>query len=710
MGIDSLPPVSTFGRDFNYAMWSAGTTAMLCNVPWSADYRDIVKFDTSDLLDTYLSQNAGPVINFTGMTYAKPGMPVRVSLPFNACYAFNYLRVYNGSQPIDGDSPRVFYYFVSDVRYVAPNTTELVIQLDVWQTFNNFVEFGNCYIERGHIGIANENATDHNGRDYLTIPEGLDLGNEYVINETATSDIASINDANPDYWYDIIVATTVSFEGSGGTIDAPVLNTAGGSGFGGLPNGVEFYHFPNINQFRTFMHNLSDKPWVSQGIISVMIVPNIPADELITTTVSVVGGLQVAKLSDFKLKPRVMTGIAPQWRDRVNLGRYAGLRKFLTYPYTLVEMTYSGKPLVLKPECMPGDAFDYVKLIHLSLPDPRIVVYPYLYNNGGWQDPVYSASGDLITDNAEFLDMVTGIFNLPTFSVVNNSYMSYLASNKNSIAYQHDSADWSQQRALAGNALGFNQAGAGMSLSQNLTEQGVMAQTAGTALANQTATYQALQGGAGSLIGGAASGNPAGVAGGVLGAANQAAGLAIQVNQNNQQLAINTGLARGQNQAQVGTQGYMRDTNREYADFAARGDYQNTIAGINARVQDAKMLQPSTSGQIGGDAFNLSQYKWAVHFKVKTLQASAMAAIGEYWLRYGYAVNRFGQMPSNMAVMDRFTYWKLRETYIRSSRCPEGFRQTLRGIFEKGVTVWRNPSDIGTIDMADNHPLGGITL
>lgn len=44
----------------------------------------------------------------------------------------------------------------------------------------------------------------------------------------------------------------------------------------------------------------------------------------------------------------------------------------------------------------------------------------------------------------------------------------------------------------------------------------------------------------------------------------------------------------------------MRDTNRDYADFAARGDYANQIGAINAKVQDATLIQPTTSGQVMG--------------------------------------------------------------------------------------------------------------
>ncbi|MDG4869752.1 hypothetical protein P8631_17340, partial [Guyparkeria sp. 1SP6A2] len=65
--------------------------------------------------------------------------------------------------------------------------------------------------------------------------------------------------------------------------------------------------------------------------------------------------------------------------------------------------------------------------------------------------------------------MTTGVNNLPMFSVTNNSYLAFMASNAHSIAYQHDSANWSQQKALTANQLGYDQSSAGLDLQQSLT-------------------------------------------------------------------------------------------------------------------------------------------------------------------------------------------------------------------------------------------------
>lgn len=153
----------------------------------------------------------------------------------------------------------------------------------------------------------------------------------------------------------------------------------------------------------------------------------------------------------------------------------------------------------------------------------------------------------------------------------------------------------------------------------------------------------------------------------------------------------------------------IRDTNRGLADWAAKGDYANTIAALNAKVQDTKLTQPSMSGAFGGEVLRVLQEGFAIVARARRIDQAAIKRIGEYWLRYGYAVNQFAQID-RLDVMENFTYWKLSETYFKSATVPEYFKQTLRGIFEKGVTVWNDPDKIGMIDIADNKPLAGVEL
>ena len=119
------------------------------------------------------------------------------------------------------------------------------------------------------------------------------------------------------------------------------------------------------------------------------------------------------------------------------------------------------------------------------------------------------------------------------------------------------------------------------------------------------------------------------------------------------------------------------------------------------------MLQPTVSGQLGGELERLYNFGWKINIKFKTITLNAIRIIGDYWLRYGYEVDRFCQIPKSLQVMNRFTYWQLQATYL-TGQISEEFKNTIRGIFEKGVTVWNNPNDIG-MDTANttNTPIMG---
>lgn len=715
--IPTRPPSPTdFGQAFNYSVWTPNTVIQLCQVPWNSDYRDIVKFANDVALQEYLASNATQPIQLKKMSYARVGDPVRINLPFNSVFKYNYIKVSNPAQPITatyyddagqhsvGDTGRAYYYFITDVKYIAPNTTEIHVQLDVWQTFGFDVTFGNCFIERGHIGIAAENAFSNNGRDFLTIPEGLDIGDEYTIHQTYKNEIGTTGEASPSCWVMMGIAADITEDP--GTVSEPKLKMASGSAVEQLPQGCDIVFFKSINNFVNTMSVFKDTPWVTETIQFIMAIPPVENTEAFLTEIEVWN--QDPSWKAYRLggiyEPDYDTTVKTDWRADATANipaRYQHLKKFLTYPYSIIELTtYSGQPLILKPELMPGDDIEVTTVQHVSPPSPRWAIMPKYYN-------AISASGD-VELSGEYLDFATFLTDFPQFTVMNNGYLNYLASNRNQIAYQYGAASWDYTRAMQQNDVQYGQANASI---QNQAGQYVAdtnARSATMGLQNQmtgaNASRSIIAGGVGDL----AQGNVAGAVGGAL---NTGVGAAMSMYQNSSQTAIDQTQATARVNSNISTSGYIADTNKEYGQFAAKGDYQQSIAGINARVQDAKMIQPTVSGQMGGESFLLWAHRgWNIYTKIKQINPGVMGMIGEYWLRYGYSINRFGSIPASLKVMDKFTYWKLKETYLTSAACPEMYKQTIRGIFEKGVTVWSDPSEIGTIDMASNTPLSGITL
>lgn len=724
--INDLPPTppSDAGLEFNYALWSPGTIISLHNVPWGNDYRDVVRFRGGKAaLEEYLLTGSGPTIRLEESTYGKPEQGVVIPTPFNTAYKYNYLRVYNPSQPVNGDEPRTFYYFITNLEYLSPNATRVHVQLDVFQTFIYGVTFGNVYVERGHIGIANETAFKNYGRDYLTEPEGLDIGGEYQTQLKVREEIARARRAGlpfPNYW--VLITSTVSLTADPGTVEEPSLKTAPGSFAESLPNGSAMYVVSALS-FTVFMEEIAAYPWISQGIVSVTAIPDPNRYNIQYTNKPLLGDINKGSIGELHgdTADTLTHQLRADWRGDIRAilpFRYQHLDKFLTYPYCVAELTmYNGTPITLKPEMWQAANATVYEIAHIVPPSQRISIAPVNYNANTSSpfDEILSDANGVYDGIGEFMDFTTQLANFPQFSIVNNSYIAHLASNANSMAYNRSSADWSQQRTLASNQLSFDQstqaigsANQAAAIQQDIAGQMTAQQNAyAGSQAIQQGVNQAIMGGVGGAMAGGGVGAVLGAGAGVV---NTAIGYGQTVDNNNKNLAIQNSAVRRNTANQVGSMKYNRDTNKNFADYAAKGDYQNTIAGLNAKVQDAQLLQPSVSGQVGGDAFNFTMIGWAIWFKVKLPAEGVIERIGEYWLRYGYAVNRFTKIPQNLHVMQNFTYWKLKETYITAAGMPETFKQTIRGIMEKGVTVWADPDDMGTLDPGNNDALTGIRI
>ena len=186
-------------------------------------------------------------------------------------------------------------------------------------------------------------------------------------------------------------------------------------------------------------------------------------------------------------------------------------------------------------------------------------------------------------------------------------------------------------------------------------------------------------------------------------AANTANSVATNAAQTSQ---ANSYAQRAQ-QIQGTSSALMAGQNYRLATRFAEGDYENTIAGINAQVQQMQMTPPTTSGAAGGDSFNLANGIMGVLVRFRTCAPSALRSVGEFMLRFGYFVQRFITPPASLQCMEKFTYWQMQECYVRGM-LPEQARLAIKGMFERGVTVWDRPEYIGVTDWADNDPLPGI--
>lgn len=761
--------------NFSWAEWTPNTTLKLCRVPWDASYRDIVRFVSRETQREWFDKLDG--VECRPATMHIFNAPARVELPFNEASNWNYLVAYNDYPGLEG--PRAWYYFVQRVEYVNAHCTQLVLMLDVWQSFQHDVTFGSCYVTRGHIGVANERQWDDYGRTYLALPEGLDTGSEMVTTSQEYQSIIEgqhydIDGGGVDWVdYGLIVVSTTNLTDDPGSASEPKLATATGAIFEQETDGCSVYYCENRMAYVANIMALGTLfPWVTQGICAVYMVPKIPQDYVSRYghRVTEIYGQEVSEeygniysfnsSLDSDLRYEDVMSVA-NFRNKFHIpARYRNLRKLYCYPFCVVECScLNGTVITYRPEDIQSDTLTVRETYTYAPSGARINFYIPGYNEAGADTTVpLRVNGKdmgLPIDGGEMLNASFGITNLPHFSVVNNGSALAMANSAYTRAYAQESAQWTRQKALtsanvansnaalqreyatrqtnwanenrtATNAITANSLNQSLAIGQNQTSQMANLQV------EQNIKSNNLNGMAGIIGGGlnaVASRSPLGVVNAVGGAFLGSAHTDIANYGINSSAAVSNSTAAANTANQIATNAaatsqanayasgatalgnqlnaVVSQANYGLASYAAQGDYQNAIAGINAQVQQMQLTPPTTSGALGGDMFNLSNGIMGVLVRFKTCAPSALRAAGEYMLRYGYFVQRFITPPASLECMEKFTFWQMQEAYVRGT-LPEEYRLTIKGMFERGVTVWNKPEYIGVTDWADNEPLPGI--
>lgn len=169
------------------------------------------------------------------------------------------------------------------------------------------------------------------------------------------------------------------------------------------------------------------------------------------------------------------------------------------------------------------------------------------------------------------------------------------------------------------------------------------------------------------------------------------------------------------------------DRNNEYATSAATDmtatsantANANASASRNQSVDNAKRILANTRsnvsmawrdllnhpaqpvGAYGGDNFSQATGLDTMTVKIVTEDNGAIAAAGDYMLRYGIASNKLYNNPS-LTPCKHFTYWQSVDIWTICPLAQNEQLQTIRNIFSSGVTIWNRPEEVGGDFMHDN--------
>nr|DAR65243.1 MAG TPA: Major tail protein [Bacteriophage sp.] len=169
------------------------------------------------------------------------------------------------------------------------------------------------------------------------------------------------------------------------------------------------------------------------------------------------------------------------------------------------------------------------------------------------------------------------------------------------------------------------------------------------------------------------------------------------------------------------------DRNNEYATSAATDmtatsantANANASASRNQSVDNAKRVMVNTRsnvsmawrdllnhparpvGAYGGDNFKQATGLDTMTVKIVTEDNGAIAAAGDYMLRYGIASNKLYSRPS-LTPCKHFAYWQSTDIWLICPFAQNEQLQTIRDIFSSGVTIWNRPEEVGGDFVHDN--------
>ena len=151
----------------------------------------------------------------------------------------------------------------------------------------------------------------------------------------------------------------------------------------------------------------------------------------------------------------------------------------------------------------------------------------------------------------------------------------------------------------------------------------------------------------------------------------------------------------------TGTANTNADASRGVTVDNAKRAMTNARDNTNASWRDLLNHAAQPVGSYGGDNFGQATGLDTMTVKIVTEDNGAIAAAGEYMLRYGIASNKLYNRPS-LTPCRHFTYWQTADIWTICPLAQNEQLQTIRNIFSSGVTIWNSPEEVGGDFVHDN--------
>lgn len=224
----------------------------LCDTPLNNDYENQLTFQNITQQNTYF--NSKIKFSFNEYTYIRKDNKIVVGKPIDEIIECNYL-YYNNA----GFTNKKYYCFITDMKYLSEDSTEISIETDVFQTFMFDIEYHQCFVEREHV--------NNDTRGLHTYPENIETG-PYICNSHTTD--PAMDNIISDLCYILSSNTTYTIaDGEKGAIN-------GGDIYNGIYSGTKYYRFDEVNAIKIVLE-LYEKHGQSDTINGLFLAPKVLA-------------------------------------------------------------------------------------------------------------------------------------------------------------------------------------------------------------------------------------------------------------------------------------------------------------------------------------------------------------------------------------------------------------------------------------------------
>lgn len=165
---DNARVYQQYRNQVDYDNYTGETILKPCNVRWTLSSKDRVVFEDENTRNQYFQKLEGEVYNLSTRIDITPEDKVKLPIPYNAIQGCNYLyaqipELQNADSPLDYEKAGVkhYFYFIEDVHYLAPSTTECTLVLDDFTTWLNQLTISRIMLARGHLPFTYTSVSDY---------------------------------------------------------------------------------------------------------------------------------------------------------------------------------------------------------------------------------------------------------------------------------------------------------------------------------------------------------------------------------------------------------------------------------------------------------------------------------------------------------------------------------------------------------------------